>query len=102
MQTHIVNRDYSKNEYNRLTPAEKAKLWQLRNPNKTPGTGPARRDRDSSVASTSTTAISASGKRQVKDAADKDEKSTDDQSWGRNRGNPVLGRQVRPRNDDEN
>jgi len=35
-QTHIVNRDYSKDEYNRLTPAEKAKLWQLRNPNKTP------------------------------------------------------------------
>jgi len=101
-QTHIVNRDYSKDEYNRLTPAEKAKLWQLWNPNKTPGTGPTRRDRDSSIASRLTTATSASGKRHVEDAADKDEKSTDDQSWGRNHGNPVLGRQVRPRNDDVN
>ena len=54
-QTHISNKDYSSDEYKRLTPAEKAKLWQLRNPNKTPGTGPTRRDRNSSVASTSTT-----------------------------------------------
>jgi len=101
-QTHISNKDYSKDEYNRLTPAEKAKLWQLRNPNRTPGTGPTRRDRDSSVASTSTTATSASGKCQAEDAADKDENPTDDPSWGRNRGNPVLGQQVRSRNDDEN
>jgi hypothetical protein len=27
-----------------LTPAEKQKIWQLRNPGKTPGTGPTRRD----------------------------------------------------------
>ena len=101
-QTHIQNREYPPEEYKLFTPAEKAKLWQLRKPNQTPGTGPSRRDRDSSVASTSTTATSTSGKRQVEDAADKDEKSTDDQSWGRNRGNPVLGRQVRPRNDDDN
>jgi len=101
-QTHIVNWDYPPDEYKLFTPAKKAKLWQLRHPDKTPGTGLSRRDRDSSVASTSTTATSASGKRQVEDAANKDAKSTDDQSWGRNRGNPVLGRQVRPRNDDEN
>ncbi len=93
---------YPPEEYKRFTPAEQAKLWQLQRPNQTPGTGPSRGDRDSSVASTSTTATSTSGKRQVEDAADKGEKSTDDQSWGRNRGNPVLGRQVRPRNDDEN
>ncbi len=43
-QTHITIRDYSPDEYKRLTPAEKAKLWQLRNPNKTPGTGPTKRD----------------------------------------------------------
>ena len=101
-QVHITNRDYSTDEYKRLTPAKKAKLCQLRNPNRTPGTGPTRRDRDLFVASTSTTTTSAFGKRQVEDAPDKDEKPTDDQSWGRNRGNPVLGRQVRPSNDDEN
>ena len=101
-QTHITNRDYSKDEYNCLTPAKKAKLWQLRNPNKTPGTGPTRRGRESFVASTSTTATSASSKRQAEDSADKDEKPSDDPSWGRNRGNPVLGRQVCSRNDDEN
>ena len=101
-QTHITNREYSKEECNCLTPAEKAKLWQLRNPNKTPRTGPTRRDRDSSVAWTSTTATSASGKRQAEDAADKDEKPSDDPSWGRNHGNPVLGRQVHSRNNDEN
>jgi hypothetical protein len=101
-QVHITNRDYSTDEYKRLTPAEKAMLWQLLNPNRTPGTGPTRRDRDSSVASTSTTATSASGKCQAEDAADKDEKPTDDSSWGRNRSNPVLGRQVRSRNEDDN
>jgi len=101
-QVHITNRDYSADEYKRLNPAEKAKLWQLGNANRTPGTGPARRDHDSSVASTSMTATSASGKRQAEDAADKDEKPTDDASWGRNLDNPVLGRQVRSRNENNN
>jgi hypothetical protein len=98
-QTHITDRDYSPDEYKRLTPAKKAKLWQLCNPNKTPGTGPTRRDRNSSVASTSTTTTSSTtGKRQAEDSADKDEKPTDDAGWGRNRDNPVLGRQVRSPN----
>ena len=61
-QVHITNRDYSTDEYKRLTAAKKAKLWQLWNPNRTPGTGPIRCDRDSSVASTSTTATFTSGK----------------------------------------
>jgi hypothetical protein len=101
-QTHISNKDYSPDEYKRLTPAEKAKLWQLRNPNKTPGTGPTRRDRTSSVALTSTTNTSSTtGKRQAEDTADKDEKPTDDAGWGRNRDNPVLGRQVRSRNEND-
>ena len=101
-QTHISNKDYSSDEYKRLTPAEKAKLWQLRNPNKTPGTGPTRRDRNSSVASTSTTNTSSTtGKRQAEDTADKDEKPTDDAGWGRNRDNPVLDRQVRSRNEND-
>ncbi len=41
-QTHIVNRHYSDAEWIQLTPAEKQKMWQLRNPRKTPGTGPTR------------------------------------------------------------
>jgi hypothetical protein len=102
-QTHITVRDYSPDEHKRLTPAEKAKLWQLRNPNKTPGTGPTRRDRNSSVASTSTSTTSSTpGKRHAEDSADKDEKPTDDAGWGRNRDNPVLGRQVRSRNENDN
>jgi hypothetical protein len=43
-QTHIVNRHYSDAKWAQLTPAEKQKIWQLRNPSKTPGTGPTRRD----------------------------------------------------------
>jgi hypothetical protein len=31
--------DYSKAEYKKFTPAEKARLWQLNNPGMTPGTG---------------------------------------------------------------
>jgi hypothetical protein len=101
-QTHITDRDYSPDDYKRLTPAEKAKLWQLRNPNKTPGTGPTRRDRTSSVASASTSS-SNTGKRQAEDSAEKDEKTTNDDSWGRNRDNPVLGRQVKSRgNENDN
>jgi hypothetical protein len=37
-QTHIVDRHYSDDEFDQLTPAEKQKLWQLRNVGKTPGT----------------------------------------------------------------
>ena len=101
-QTHITDRDYSPDDYKRLTPAEKARLWQLRNPNKTPGTGPTRRDRTSSVASASTSS-SNTGKRQAEDSAEKDEKTTNDDGWGRNRDNPVLGRQVKSRgNENDN
>ncbi len=37
--THIEKKRYSKEEYRKFTPAEKAKLWQLYNPGMTPGTG---------------------------------------------------------------
>ena len=37
--SHIVKRYYPTPEYKRLTPAEKAKLWQLNHPGVTPGTG---------------------------------------------------------------
>ena len=101
-QTHIINKDYSPDKYKQLTPAKKAKLWRLCNPNRIPGTGPTRRDRNSSVASTSTTTRSSTtGKRQSEETADKDEKPTDDSGWGRNRDNPVLGRQVRQHNEQD-
>jgi hypothetical protein len=35
----IENKDYPDEEYARLTPTQKHKLWMLRNPGKTPGTG---------------------------------------------------------------
>jgi hypothetical protein len=97
-QTHIIDRHYSDAKFDRLTPAEKQNLWQLRNVGKTPGTGPTRRDRRRAVASTSTSSTSSgsSGKRQVEDPAVKSNQPTEDQGWGRNQDNPALGRQVHP------
>ncbi len=37
--THIVDQIYHDEEFKRLTLAERQKLWQLRNPEQTPGTG---------------------------------------------------------------
>ncbi len=101
-QTHIIDRHYSDAVFDQLTPAEKQKLWQLRNVGKTPGTGPARRDRRRAVALTSTlsTSSGSSGKRQVKDPAVKSDQPEDDLKWDRNRDNPALGCQVCPRVDD--
>ncbi len=42
-QTHTILKHYPASEYYKFTPAEKAKLWQLKNPEKTPGTGPSGR-----------------------------------------------------------
>jgi hypothetical protein len=68
-QTHIVNRHYSDAEWTQLTHAEKQKIWQLRNPGKTYGTGPTRCDRRRAVALTSisTTFAGSSCKRQIED-----------------------------------
>ncbi len=101
-QTHIVNRHYSDAEWTQLTPAEKQKIWQLRNPGKTPGTGPTRRDRRRAVQSTSTSSSSpgSSGKRQMEDPVIKSNQPAADPGWGRNRDNLCLGRQVRPRGND--
>jgi hypothetical protein len=101
-QTHIVNRHYSDAEWTQLTPAEKQKIWQLRNPGKTPGTRPTRCDRRRAVALTLTSSASSgsSSKCQMEDPAAKSDQPADDQGWGRNRDNPCLGRQVRPRGDD--
>ncbi len=101
-QTHIINRHYSDAEFDQLTPAEKQKLWQLRNAGKTPGTGPTRRDHRRAVTSTSTSTTYSGGssKRQIEDPAAKSNQPAADQGWGRNRDNPCLGRQVRPHDDD--
>jgi hypothetical protein len=45
-----VNKHYSTSEYNKFTPAEKAKLWQLKNPRKSHGTGPPGRKTNKSSA----------------------------------------------------
>ena len=78
-----------------MTPVEKMKLWQLRNPDKTPGQGPARVTSDkASVASTST---ASTGKRSREDDVDAPMDEPEEQGspgWGRNRLNPgVSGRQ---------
>ncbi len=103
-QTHIINRHYSDAEFDPLTPAEKQKLWQLRNSGKTPGTGPTRRDPRRAVASTltSSTSSGSSSKRQMEDPAAKSDQPADNQGWGRprNRDNPCLGCQVCPCGDD--
>ena len=101
-QTHIVSRHYSDAEWTQLTPAEKQKIWQLRNAGKTPGTGPIRRDRRRAVSSTSTSSASLGGpsKRPMEDPAVKSNQPADDQSWGRNHEDPFLSHQVRPRGDD--
>ena len=92
---HVANKDYSKTEYKTLTPLQKMKLWILRNPGKTPGQGPTRKDNNerSSVASTST---SSTGKRPrgPDDMADDEDGDGQDIPYGRNRNNPaVAGRQ---------
>ncbi len=103
-QTHIINRHYSDAKFDQLTPAEKQKLWQLRNAGKTPGTGPTRHDRWRAVAltSASSTSSGSSGKRQMEDPAAKSDRPAKDQGWGRprNHDNPCLGRQVRPHGND--
>ncbi len=101
-QTHIIDWHYSDAKFDRLTPAEKQKLWQLRNVGKTPGTGPPRHDRRRADASTLTSSTSSGslGKHQVKDPSVKRDQPSEDQGWGRNHNNPALGRQVRPCGDD--
>ena len=102
-QTHIIDRHYSDAEFDQLNPAEKQKLWQLRNAGRTPGTGPTRRDCRRAVALTSTSSASPGGpsKRPMEDPAVKSDQPADDQGWGRNHENPFQSRQVRPRGNDK-
>jgi hypothetical protein len=101
-QTHIVNRHYSDAESTQLTPAEKQKIWQLRNPGMTPGTGPTRCDRRRAVALTSTSSASLGGpsKHPMEDPTIKSDQPADDQGWGRNCESPFLSCQVRPHGKD--
>ncbi len=101
-QTHIINTHYSDAEWTQLTPAKKQKIWQLRNPGKTPGTGLTRHDRRRAVALTLilSTSSGGSGKHQMEDPAAKSNQPAADQGWGRNHDNPCIGRQVRPRGND--
>jgi hypothetical protein len=96
-QTQITLRYYSYDEFKQTTPAEKQKLWQLKNPGKTPTTGPTRCDCDRSASVALTlTCSSGSGKRQVEEPVIKDDQPSNDLEWGRRRNNdhPALGRQV--------
>ena len=89
----VENREYADEEYKRLTPAQKHKLWMLRNPNQTPGTGPTRHSHGSLIASASLT-----GTKRTADASHDGDTSKTDNPWGkdrsRNRNNKaVAGRQ---------
>ena len=76
----IVNKDYSNKEYARLTLTKKHKLWMLRNPSKTPGTGPTRHSCGASIASASST-----GTKRTADASHEGDTSETDNPWGRDR-----------------
>ena len=89
----VENREYADEEYKRLTPAQKHKLWMLRNPNQTPGTGPTRHRRGSLIASASSTRT-----KRTADASHDGDTSKTDNPWGKdhtgNRDNKaVAGRQ---------
>ena len=89
----VENKDYSDEEYARLTPTQKHKLWMLHNPGKTPGTGPTRHSRGALIDSASLT-----GTKRTADAFHDGDTSKIDNPWGRdhprNRDNKaVAGRQ---------
>jgi hypothetical protein len=87
------NKDYPDKEYKGLTPAQKQKLWMLRHPDRTPGTGPTRHSRGFSIASASST-----GTKRTADASHDRDTSETGNPWGKDRsGNrenkAVAGRQ---------
>ncbi len=76
----IVNKEYSKEEYARLTATEKLKLWMIRNPGKTPSTGAACQSRGASIAS-----ISSTGTNCAADASHEGDIADIDNPWGGDR-----------------
>jgi hypothetical protein len=100
---HVVDKEYSDDEYKRLIAVQKQKLWVMRNKDKELGTGPARRSPARSIAAASTVSSSKKSDR-TNDMSDiSDGESVDDNAskasskkWGRDRNhnNPaVAGRQ---------
>ncbi len=110
---HVIDREYTDDEYKKLTAVQKQKLWVMRNKDKEPGTGPARRSIARSVAAASTSSRSKKRDRSTNDMSDiSDGESVDDttsksssKKWGRdrNRDNPaVAGRQPPSLKSDKN
>jgi hypothetical protein len=110
---HVFDKDYTDDEYKKLTAVQKQKLWVMRNKDKEPGTGPARRSSARSVAAASTSTSSSKKRDRPKDMSDiSDGESIDDDAskasskkWGRdyNRDNPaVAGRQPSSLKSDKN
>jgi hypothetical protein len=110
---HVIDKEYTDDEYKKLTAVQKQKLWVMRNKDKEPGTGPARRSTARSVAAASTSSSSKKRDRSTNDMSDiSDGESVDDttsksssKKWGRdrNRDNPaVAGRQPPSLKSDKN
>jgi hypothetical protein len=112
--TNVEAKRYPTDVYKSFTPGQKAKHWQLMNPGKTPGSGPAKGARSVTRAtasgmnhqivefktamSSADTAISDfTAATQKHTANDKELDLTGDSGWGRDRGNnrenPALARQ---------
>jgi hypothetical protein len=79
----IVTKDYSKEEYARLTPTEKLKLWMIHNPGKTPGTGATRRSRGTGTALIASASLTRT--KGTADASHEGDTANNDNPWGRDR-----------------
>ncbi len=105
--TGLEAKNYPTDVYATFTPAMKAKHWQLKYPNQTPGTGPCKGTRGAATAtgmtselaefktaiSTAATAISDLTRATKRAADDEESDLTRDSAWGRNCDSPALGRQ---------
>ena len=96
--THIKNIKYPWHEYQNFTPAEKQKVYQLRNPDAKPGTGPSRAYRGRGGSSTvsamsGSTDTDASKKRKHKDDDDDMDHHGDDDDQVNKSANRALARQ---------
>ncbi len=93
----VINRHYSKVEYNKLTPLQQQKLYQLRHTDQKLGTGPTRQScRGGTSDSASIASTNTSAKRTHEDSCgDTEEGDDQDQTtWGHNCDmSPVAGRQ---------
>jgi hypothetical protein len=102
---HIVDREYSIEEYKKSTALQKQKLWLLQNGDKQPGTGPDHQSCPRSVTAASSTSSSSKKRNCSNDQSDMSNiEDLDDSAshassgkWGHNRDNPaVAGRQPKP------